>query len=126
MRSLLPLSVLCLIPLFAQAPQEGGRKGGGGRAPENLKVLKLQPGESIIPTMRAYSAALGVRCDFCHVQGNFASDEKRPKETARRMIGMVQDIDAKYFAGKERVTCYTCHHGEEEPKRAPAPAAPGQ
>ncbi len=130
MRLLATLSLACLIPLFAQQPpQEGGRQGGGGRtppAPKNLKILKVEPGQSVIPVMRAYTAALGVRCDFCHVQGDFASDENRKKLTARMMISMVQDINSKFPGNRERVTCYTCHRGEAAPKTAPPAAAPAQ
>ncbi|MGD0365264.1 MAG: c-type cytochrome, partial [Bryobacteraceae bacterium] len=63
--------------------------------------------------------ALGVRCDFCHVQGDFASDEKPHKEIARKMIVMAREINAKFPDGKMHVTCYTCHRGAEEPATSP-------
>ncbi len=122
--------LFCLIPLVAQQPQEPPKKGGGGggRAPQNLKVLK--PGPELIGLMNSYRVALGnVRCDYCHVGGqppNFASDENPKKEVARRMITMVQEINAKFPDGKEHVTCYTCHNGNAIPKTAPPTAAPGQ
>ena len=77
--------------------------------------------------MRTYTAGLGVRCDYCHVQGDFASDENHKKVVARMMITMTQDINSKFpGAARERVTCYTCHRGETEPKSAPPPpSAPG-
>ncbi len=107
-----------------QAPQqEGGRPAGRmPQAPKNLKVLKVGP-EGIIPVMRSYTTALGVKCEFCHVRGDFASDDNRKKETARMMIQMAQDINGRFPDGKVHVTCYTCHRGEEEPKTAPAAAA---
>jgi len=38
------------------------------------------------------------------------------------MIVLAQDVNAKFPDGKERVTCYTCHRGDQEPKTAaPAP-----
>ena len=110
MRSL--MLVLFLIPLCAQPPQ-GGR---GMPEPKNLKILKP---DELMPAMRSFTTGLGVRCDFCHAQGDFASDEKRPKLTARRMIEMTRDINQTNFHGRERVTCYACHHGEQEPKSAP-------
>jgi hypothetical protein len=71
--------------------------------------------------MRAFTAGLGVKCDYCHVQGNFASDDNPKKEVARHMIEMVEKINANFPDGKMHVTCYTCHRGEAEPKTAPEP-----
>ena len=105
--------MLLLAPLCAQPPQ------GGRPEPKNLKVLKS---EQVMPAMRSYTAALGVKCDFCHVQGDMASDENRHKVIAREMISMTQQINA-HFSGGQRVSCYTCHRGEAEPKTAPAAAS---
>jgi hypothetical protein len=105
------LSMLFLLPLCAQSPQ------GGRPAPKNLKIL--QP-EQVMPAMRSFTTGLGVNCEFCHVSGDFASDDKKPKLTARMMIGMTRQINTANFNGRERVACYTCHHGESEPKSAPA------
>lgn len=117
------LTVVLLIPLLAQEPQRGSKHQPP--APKNLKVLKIQPSE-LIPTMRAFSHALGVECNFCHVQGNFASDEKPEKETARKMIVMAEHINSNFTDGKVHVTCYTCHRGDKEPKTAPpAASSPG-
>ncbi len=114
------VSLLFLIPLAAQAPQGGPPQGGRGMSePRNLRILKP---DEIQTTMRSFTAGLGVRCDFCHVQGNFSSDENRVKLTARNMIAMVQQINT-HFGGNPRVTCYTCHRGETEPKSAPQAAA---
>jgi hypothetical protein len=125
MRILLPVLMLSLIPALAIA-QDPPKKGGGGRGPQNLKVLK--PDTNIRATMMGYAAALGVKCDHCHVAmgapGGFASDENPKKETARHMIMMVQEINAKFPDGKEHVACYTCHRGEVTPKLAAPPAAP--
>jgi len=77
-------------------------------------------------TMRAFRVALGAKCDTCHVQGDFASDEKPEKEMARKMIVMTREINAKFPDGNQHVTCFTCHRGDEHPKMqpdaAPAPA----
>lgn len=82
---------------------------GAQRPPQNLKLL--QP-EEVRATMRAYRTGLGVRCEFCHVQGNDASDEKPQKLTARKMIAMTQEINAKFpDTSKVHVSCYTCHRG---------------
>jgi hypothetical protein len=115
--------LLVVVPLCAQdAPPQ--KKGGGG-PPKNLKVLT--PEELRSGVMAKYAAALGQNCGFCHVQGDRASDEKPEKNTARMMITMVKDINAKIAAAsggtaKEYVSCYTCHRGKTEPDTA-APAA---
>ena len=116
--------LLLLLPLCAQdAPPQ--KKGGGG-PPKNLKVLKP---EEVRQVMGTYVAALGVAqsggCNFCHVQGDRASDENPKKDIARKMITMVKDINSKFpgaDSGKVYVTCYTCHRGKTEPDTAP-PAA---
>ena len=121
MRTLLVGLLFCLVPVIAQ--EKGGEaKKGPRQPPKNLKVLKIPP-EELIPVMRSYTAGLGVQCNFCHVQGDFASDEKHEKEVARHMIVMTQEINAKFPDGKAHVACYTCHRGEKEPKMAPPPAA---
>jgi hypothetical protein len=68
---------------------------------------------------QSFRLALGVQCDFCHVKGDFASDENAKKDIARTMIVLAQDVNAKFPDGKEHVTCYTCHRGDQEPKTAP-------
>ena len=61
-------------------------------------------------------------CSYCHVQGDFASDDNPKKNIARAMIRMATEINAKFPDGKAHVSCYTCHRGAEEPIMAP-PAA---
>ena len=70
--------------------------------------------------MQSFRLGLGVQCDFCHVKGDFASDENPKKDIARKMIVLAQDVNAKFSDGKEHVTCYTCHRGAQEPKTAAA------
>jgi hypothetical protein len=91
--------------------------------PKNLKVLKATTGEEVSQIMRTFTIGLGVQCNFCHIQGNFASDENPKKDVARRMISMTHDVNALLpdsgTEKKMRVSCYTCHRGEAEPKTAP-------
>jgi len=105
-------------PVAAQAPR---------RLPplENIRLLKGWDGAQVREEMRRISDALAVKCDHCHVQGNFASDEKRPKQTARRMLELTLALNGQYFAAHVpaegesrlgRVTCYTCHQGSAIPK----------
>jgi len=113
MRLLLPLVVL--VSLFAALGQDAPKKAP--QPPKNLKLL--QPAD-VRTTMGAFRTALGVECTFCHVQGDFASDDKPQKETARHMITMMREINAKFPDGKMHVSCYTCHRGAQEPLTAPA------
>ena len=78
--------------------------------------------------MNFMTQALGVSCNTCHARGNFASEEKPEKLTARRMLGMTKGINQQFFPDHKpkngesvlgRVTCYTCHQGERTPKLPP-------
>ena len=115
------VALLIVTTLLAQEPK--AKKKGPPPEPKNLKLLKA---EGLMDTMRAFRIALGAKCDTCHVQGDFASDEKPEKEMARKMIVMTREINAKFPDGNEHVTCFTCHRGDEHPKTqpdaAPAPA----
>lgn len=95
------------------------------RPNENVKILTMLEGQPLRAEMQRIAAALGVQCDHCHVQGNYASDEKSPKRTARRMIEMTRGINAQAFPKYEvkegesvlgRVSCLTCHQGHTTPK----------
>lgn len=74
--------------------------------------------------MGAFRAALGVQCTYCHVAGEFDSDDNPKKNMARNMIRIAADINAGFHDGKDHVTCYTCHRGEAQPKTEPP--APGE
>jgi Photosynthetic reaction centre cytochrome C subunit len=108
-----------LLPLCAQTPQEGQKKGGG-MMPKNLQILKA---EDLRSTMMMFTRSLGVRCDYCHVADR-SSDENPKKVTARMMLTMAHDINARFPDGKVRVTCYTCHRGSTKPETDPPAAAP--
>ena len=115
--------LLVLLPVFAQQKQEDAKQAAPAPNPTNLKVLKASTGAEVRQIMQTFTAALGVQCTNCHVQGNYASDENPKKEIARHMITMTQQINGNFSEGKLRVSCYTCHRGEAEPKTAPEPRA---
>ena len=120
MRFLL-VSVLSLVPVvaIAQAP-----------APQvvespNVKVLTGLTAQQFQEEMNLIVQGLGVTCGTCHVRGNFASEDKPQKQTARKMLEMVKAINKANFPDYKpkdgesvlgRVTCYTCHRGETAPK----------
>jgi hypothetical protein len=114
------LATMILLATTVLLAQDAAPKKGGGMPHKNLKVL---PDENIGQIMQAYRVALGAQnCQYCHVQGDFASDENQKKEVARNMIRMTNEINAKFPGERVRVTCYTCHAGKEHPATAPAPA----
>jgi hypothetical protein len=87
----------------------------------NIKSYRGQPADHLIPTMVYFEAALGVGCPYCH--DNDAAkrelDSKPQKETARRMIEMVNTLNKTSFGGAARVTCFTCHAGRPMPVGMP-------
>jgi hypothetical protein len=87
---------------------------------KNIQVLKNLPEDQLIPAMQFVSASLGVGCDFCHVQGKFDLDDKKPKLTARKMMQMVAAINKDNFDGHREVTCNSCHAGSVHPVSIPA------
>ncbi len=86
---------------------------------KNIQVLKDIPADQLIPAMQFISASLGVECEFCHVQGAFEKDDKKPKVTARKMMEMMITINQENFDGKREVTCYSCHRGSTAPVATP-------
>lgn len=121
------ISLLALFPLLAQDKAAPEKQEKATKAPlpppTNLKVLKVATGPEVGQIMRTFTVGLGVQCIYCHVQGNYASDENPKKDIARHMITMTQQVNGNFSEGKLRVSCYTCHRGEPEPKTAPEPRA---
>jgi photosynthetic reaction center cytochrome c subunit len=96
-------------PSLPQAAPPGVKTAG--KAYQNIEVLGDIPADQLLPAMRYITFALGVRCDYCHVQDHFESDEKPAKKRAREMMKMMFAIDNGYFGGHRAVSCYTCHRG---------------
>jgi photosynthetic reaction center cytochrome c subunit len=80
----------------------------------NIQVLKGLPASQLQAIMALMTGSLGVRCNYCHVNP-FDKDEKAAKQTARMMMQMVFDLNKERFAGREAITCYTCHRGQPKP-----------
>src|SRR6185437_1640800 len=75
---------------------------------KNLQILpKDISGHDLDSVMHHFTAALGVKCNFCHVrneeakQMDFASDDKPEKKIARKMMLMAIDINKNYFKGMD-------------------------
>jgi photosynthetic reaction center cytochrome c subunit len=86
---------------------------------KNIRVLKGVPSGQLIPAMQFISSSLGVECSFCHVEGHFEKDDKKPKQTARNMMQMMFALNKNSFEGHREVTCYSCHRGARNPVPTP-------
>lgn len=111
------LAVLLGLSLRAQAPPLDGKTAG--QAYKNIQVLQGTPATELMLSMHLMKSALGVECEYCHEARNFAGDTKKPKETARRMMRMVLEINKSTFEDRQAVTCYTCHRGQALPVGVP-------
>lgn len=87
---------------------------------KNIQIFKDIPATQLDPTMAFISGSLGVRCDYCHVTGQFEKDDKPTKLAARRMIKMVFEVNKGDFNGQGAVSCFTCHRGKPTPVSVPA------
>lgn len=120
------LLVVCGIVIGGARAQAGATapasQGGEKKAEEqfkNIQILKGIPADQLIPSMQFITASLGVECEFCHVQGAFEKDDKKPKQTARKMMEMMFAINKENFEGHREVTCYSCHRGSSDPAGMP-------
>ena len=118
--------VASTIGLYAAFQVPSGKPSGSVRLAEeqfkNIQVLKGVPADQVIPTMQFISAALGVECEFCHVERAFDKDDKQNKKFARGMMRMTASINKDNFEGHKEVTCNTCHRGAPKPVSVPAVA----
>jgi outer membrane lipoprotein-sorting protein len=91
---------------------------------KNVQVLKGIPVKEFMNTMGFFSAATNLNCVDCHspqsesLEG-YAIDTPR-KQTARRMVLMVNQINQANFGGRKMVTCYTCHRAADRPEAIPS------
>lgn len=84
---------------------------------KNIQALKGMPASQLQQVMALFTGSLGVKCSYCHTNP-FEKDDKPAKQTARRMINMVLDLNRGSFGGRDAVTCNTCHRGQPKPDAA--------
>src|SRR3979490_3487178 len=82
---------------------------------KNIKVLQGTPANELIQSMHLMKGAVGLDCLYCHIEREWEKDVKPAKDVARKMIVMMKDIKTRYFAGRQVVTCNTCHNGRPGP-----------
>ena len=93
---------------------------------KNVQLLKGIPVKEFMDTMGFFSAATSLNCIDCHsaeesnasLEG-YAADTPL-KQTARKMILLVNMINKMTFGGQRKVTCYTCHRATDHPKTIPS------
>jgi Photosynthetic reaction centre cytochrome C subunit len=128
---------ITLITLVSLAVMATAATITTGKKYKNLKVLPQDISERKLDSiMGAYTKALKVSCDFCHVppkkdtfsitpvtdELDFALDNEM-KENARKMMRMTIDINKNYFYFNSTVkpeylnviSCNTCHRGNPYP-----------
>ena len=93
---------------------------------KNIQRLKAVPAGTLLRIMNGgFSRALGVSCTHCHVEQDFASDDKRPKRAAREMAVMHRMINEQLKkmenlktpkSENRAINCLTCHRGTIDPR----------
>ena len=117
------LALFVIIGIAASRPPDEKFK--------NIKVLpKNISDQTLEKVMDEFSKALGVKCNFCHLQidstnWDMASDQKPEKSVARKMIKMSNKINKEFFKAKTKygqenavleIRCMTCHRGDPHPE----------
>src|SRR5262245_34616438 len=143
-RSCVTFATASVVSLLGAAVPSGQAPGQRPQMAEevftNVQILKNIPVDEFMGTMGFFSAALGLNCTDCHVEesgGNWKkyADETPRKQTARRMMVMVESLNKASFGGRQMVTCNTCHRGTSRPNvqpsiallyGAPPPDEPGE
>src|SRR2546423_8537920 len=108
----------------AQAPQQ---EKTAEQVYKNIQVLRGVPASQLQGAMSFIADSLGVGCGYCHTK-SFDADDKPTKQTARKMMRMVFDLNKgnrEIFNGTT-ISCYTCHRGKSVPISVPVIARGAQ
>ena len=105
------------VPLsLPRLPDTGARASA---VYKNVQVLGNESVGNFTRTMASITAWVAPTqgCAYCHDTNNMASDALYTKVVSRRMIQMVQHVNAdwKTHVAETGVTCYTCHRGQPVP-----------
>ena len=122
------VAVSCLVAVSALHAQSSAATGDRALMTQDVfksvTVLRDIPVDTFFDAMGMFANAMGNDCTFCHVpqaaldRAKFADVTPR-MQRARQMIGMMQTINKNFFGGAPRVTCFTCHHGNQSPRSDP-------
>ena len=108
-----PATATAELPSLDPLPA-GSKEERAEQKYKNIQLLRGIPSERLLKVMFAFKSSLGVDCTYCHIKDQFEKDDKPQKQTARKMIQLVRDTNAK-LGGVGRVTCFTCHRGQTRP-----------
>ena len=81
--------------------------------PDTLQILKGMPRPQIIQEMRKIAAALGVECNFCHIN---PFDAETPRKAVARLMLRDYTMAMKHKDGSA-LSCNDCHKGQPNPLR---------
>jgi hypothetical protein len=124
------VAVLCLLIGIRAAGQAPAPQAAPEKVPltddvfKSVEILKGIPVDTFFETMGMFASAMGNDCTFCHVSNAYfdktAFAEPTPRiRRARQMLTMTKALNDQYFAGRTRVTCFTCHGGSQAPRSEP-------
>jgi photosynthetic reaction center cytochrome c subunit len=125
------LLTICLLSAAATRAQTGPAAPAGQKpllseqAFKDIQVLRGIPVKEFMETMGFFAASLSLNCTDCHGEASGSSwaryaDDTPLKQASRRMVQMVNAFNKTNFGGAPVVTCYTCHRGNQRPKRIPS------
>ena len=115
----------------AAKPAATAARAGAGAQPmagtyfKNVTAMKDIPVDEFMDTMGFFAASLSLNCTDCHIPesgGSWAryADDTQLKITSRKMVKMVNALNAANFGGSKEVTCWTCHRGSQLPPNIPS------
>ena len=92
---------------------------------KNVQVLKGIPVDQFMGTMGIIASSIGRGCSECHLldsSGDWAlyAEDTPLKQATRRMLLMTKQINDANFGGRQVVTCYSCHRGQQRPRLTPS------
>ena len=128
------LGIAFIVVGISEKPSRGQTASGNASSPrersaaevyQNIQVLKEIPADQLVPAMQFITYSLGVECSYCHVEGALEKDDKKPKQTARKMMQMMAAINRDNFDSKQLVSCNSCHRGAPRPVAIPVIAEGG-
>jgi hypothetical protein len=130
-RTFLGATAIAVVCLFGAATGQARQAQDAQETPtmteeafENVVLLRGIPVDTFLEAMGMFANAMGNDCTYCHAssapldRSAFAVATPRIQR-ARQMIVMMNAINTTYFGGEPRVTCFTCHSGNQSPRSDP-------